>query len=274
MSGPDTLGSGKETDRRESVPFEDTTISVEELIPGLNTNCLTLKKKGETFPTLAYDFNPAELRDRSQPLGMAVSFAENLLYLGYIGDTGKKEAQEVLDRVFGGQIVVDLGAGSDLIGYKVACKAGAKGYVAVEPYFATDAAVNLAIRKGLYKPSNEFMIPFDVKSSSEPIPTNIPAALVGETMLTFLQRLPNNSVSILMSGIDRLIMPNSAYRAAVACEIHRVISKDGGYVGSFISSDLDGMIPLKQDEDITEELVGVKTEDGRDHILFALYRKK
>ena len=42
--------------------------------------------------------------------------------------------------------------------------------------------------------------------------------------------MPDNSVSVLNSGVDRIVVPNKAYRKNVAQEIMRVMSPDGGYI--------------------------------------------
>jgi hypothetical protein len=49
-------------------------------------------------------------------------------------------------------------------------------------------------------------------------------------MLTFLQRLPDDSTSFLMSGIDATIVPDGNYMSHVVEEIGRALSPSGCYV--------------------------------------------
>ena len=49
-------------------------------------------------------------------------------------------------------------------------------------------------------------------------------------MLSFLKRLPDNSVSIIMSGINRSLIMNEEYRRQIFLEIERVLNKDGGFL--------------------------------------------
>ena len=49
-------------------------------------------------------------------------------------------------------------------------------------------------------------------------------------MLTFLRRLPDNSVSIISSGLDEHVLPNATYRYAVEQEMARVLDPQGLFV--------------------------------------------
>lgn len=83
-----------------------------------------------------------------------------------------------------GQVVVDLGAGYEgTYGYAIAAMSGASGYVGVEPFHY-----------------EHFHGHFEYES----LP--VPYVVVAEDMRSFVPRLPNNSVSFLISGIDECIL--------------------------------------------------------------------
>ncbi len=58
-----------------------------------------------------------------------------------------------------------------------------------------------------------------------------PISIIQEDMLNFLKRLPDNSVSILCSGIDTIVIPDAKYREDVEKEIERVLDPSGAYIG-------------------------------------------
>lgn len=84
------------------------------------------------------------------------------------------------------QIVLDLGAGSRYGAYQVLTQFGIKGYIANDFYYAEDLRVNL-------------------ESFSKNESMKIPFTVFNEDMNTTLSRLPNNSVSIVASGLDDVI---------------------------------------------------------------------
>ncbi len=118
---------------------------------------------------------------------------------------------------FKNQIVVDLGAGKLPIAYVNATLAGAKAYIAVEPHYFGVMCVQLLNTKFLKKKFS--------------LPKTIPTSLAPEGMLEFLRRLPDNSVSILASGIDVSII-NEGYADKVSNEILRVLHPQGAYVNN------------------------------------------
>ena len=144
-----------------------------------------------------------------------------------------------------GQVVVDLGAGSTNMGYCTSLLLGAAKYVGVEKY--TDIAKNLTgeLSKISFK-NNE--IPLDKPTLYDGrkilreqklvvIDKLIPAAVVQDKILHFLKRLPDQSVSILTSGINYALIDNTEYRDAIAREIERVLSPTGAYISR--SSDIN-----------------------------------
>jgi len=100
------------------------------------------------------------------------------------------------------QVLVDLGAGSFGQAYLTfAQEYGCKAYIAVEPIFYEKLHMRLSQKPGISK------------------------AVIAEDMLTFLKRLPNNSVSFIISGVEYL--PRPKYINAVKEEIKRTLHKKG-----------------------------------------------
>lgn len=62
-------------------------------------------------------------------------------------------------------------------------------------------------------------------------PRNTQEVTVKADMLDFVSRLPDDSVNVTVNGIDEDIVPNPAYHQALACEILRIVKKDGFIVG-------------------------------------------
>lgn len=143
---------------------------------------------------------------------------------------------------FDGQVVVDLGAGQYTDGYDLANIGGARAYVAVEAAHAVMLARRIAVRKNaeISKMSDEALrISWEVTDHVHVEIKGIPASVVSEDMLTFLHRLPDSSVSIFCSGIDRIIVSNAQYRKLVAEQIERVLSPEGAYIGDTYSGHIE-----------------------------------
>ena len=98
----------------------------------------------------------------------------------------------------------------------------------VEPFFTEGIVWNL---------KEDFHGGFD--EIKEMGPEKIPSAVVPEDMLSFLKRLPDDSVSVMCSGIDECIL-KPAYANEVRKETLRVLSPDGGLLNfaSIIHLDL------------------------------------
>jgi len=120
---------------------------------------------------------------------------------------------------FENQIVVDLGAGTSFYGYYAAKALGAKAYVAVEPFFIDELYYNLHCAE---KFKNKIMHDDGKK--------DIPVSMVPEDMLSFLRRVPANSISSLCAGIDWCVIDNSNYLRNVEKEILRTIDENGSYL--------------------------------------------
>jgi len=119
------------------------------------------------------------------------------------------------------QIVVDLSAGANPYGYFIADLAKARGYVGVEPVFSEELISNIAT--GIE--GEDFILGICHTHNETPI------AVMAEDMLSFLRRLPDDSVSFFCSGIDEFIMPYQDYEKACGREIFRALNPDGAYIG-------------------------------------------
>jgi len=124
--------------------------------------------------------------------------------------------QKDLAFVLKGQVVVDLGAGDKTTSYLLAEMAEAAAYVAVEPYF--------------YK---ELAIEFQTLMSDPKLKKDLPFTIVPEDMLTLLERLPESSVSVMAFGIDYTVI-EMEYTLRVSQEVQRVLHPEGALVSSNI----------------------------------------
>jgi hypothetical protein len=161
----------------------------------------------------------------------------------------QREVNAELESAFNGQIVIDLGAGCDPIGFLIADRAHAKGYVGVEPHFGNRLAPKIAAMKN---PSLRNIVEKSIEPECALGETL--AAVVAEDMLRFLKRLPEGSVSVFCSGIDRLVIDDESYRNTVAKEIVRVLSQNGAYIGQ----SWGGHIEIPQDPSVQRRFVGKK----------------
>ena len=200
---------------------------VDDIIPGINTDSLI---STELF---AQSQNPALLRSRleEQHLGCPwdTPFSTNAFRYLYNSRTFYKTNYRSFLRIkagFASIPVIDLGAGSCNVGYKIANLLDGHGYVGVEPYHYFELANSIvagdttdhaqeAQRWKKYsktlRSSNRRRIPFNVAA---------------EDALSFLKRTPDLSVGIFSFGTDNLIINNTDYIEAVKEEIKRVLHPD------------------------------------------------
>ena len=201
--------------------------NLDDIIRGINTDSLT---PTELF---AQSKNPALLRSRleEQHLGFPWDTPFSTPAFRYLYNSRKFYNTNYrrflrIKAGFASIPVIDLGAGSCNIGYKIATLLDGHGYVGVEPYHyfalansivagdATDDAQEAQRWKKYSKTlrsSNRRRIPFNV---------------VAEDALSFLKRMPDLSVGILLFGTDNLIIYNTDYIEAVKEEIKRVLHPD------------------------------------------------
>ncbi len=141
------------------------------------------------------------------------------------------ERIERLRSRFQGQTLVDLGAAESTGGYELARTIGAKAYVGVEPYYADDLLKNIR-NFPLRNAEESIKYREELQERMKREGVAIPYAVVPVDMLTFLQSLPDNSVSILAGGIDHTItgeMPTGMV-PAISAEMQRVLDPRGGLI--------------------------------------------
>ncbi len=131
----------------------------------------------------------------------------------------EKRIQEISD-IFRGIIIVDLGAGENSFGYKLACLANAKGYIGVEPYHSRILRAAL-LSVGHQKSWEDKTIPF---------------AVVDTDMLSFLRAIKDKSVSLMAAGIDDYVIHGGGYTSLLRPEVERTLSPQGGFLS--IKSDV------------------------------------
>ena len=167
-------------------------------------------------------------------------FAWQFLYTDYLIEAAKH---------WHNQVVVDLGCGTRLDGYHIAHLAGAKAYVAVDPYHMSkfyirltddekskgDQELNERIQKIRRFIQNRG---YDEKVVGRIIKNidfhfngkHLPIALVAEDMVSALRRLPRDSVSIMTAGLDKQILSGDGYAELAQKEISRVLHPQGAYL--------------------------------------------
>ena len=201
---------------------------VEKLIPSINIAGLLQNEKildddHEFEAALPQDMFPLDPKDpeytrKSQGIAShsqyAFMLAEQLekptgMYpFEFRDEKGPKDISEWLTPLVQ-QVVVDIGAGKFGEAYPVALNMKARAYVGVDKYFA----------KGLRDAVER-------RHASMPLP----CAVVREDALSFLRRLPKNSVSIFCSALTEQVVSDPKYIEEVNAEITRVLHPQGGYI--------------------------------------------
>ncbi|MGV8151574.1 MAG: hypothetical protein ACP5OG_00695 [Candidatus Nanoarchaeia archaeon] len=167
-------------------------------------------------------------------------FAWQFLYTDYLVEAAKHWQDQVL---------VDIGCGIRLDGYIISKISGAKAYVAVEPYNISkfyqrlvsikekngDEDINEKIKRVQEFIQNKGYDNKVVEKINSNIDAHfegkqIPLALVAEDMVSALQRLPDNSVSIMAAGLDNCIIWSDEYSQLAEKEIARVLHLKGAYL--------------------------------------------
>jgi hypothetical protein len=200
--GSDLLSSiGISAEEVHVTPEQITRIN--ELVPGINTeNLISLDNFPKSIPA------PPERYDKRVLEGSDMDNTFSRHIISYLAKILKEDPQkfEKIKEKFIDTVIVDIGAGSGTNGRRIARRLGAKGYIGVEPFNWKDL-----FRKNL----------------TEEISGEIPFNLVIEDGLTFLRRLPDDSVSLLSAGIADEIIGNDDYLSELEVEMLRVLKKGG-----------------------------------------------
>lgn len=218
--------------------YKELIRPVSEVIPGINLEGLI----EENVDGLKYE-KAKNIKEHAKN-DLATSYVSDI-YIG-LADLRKSqekrtETKEIMNN-FKDKIIVDLGAGDSGMGYMVADFIGAKHYIAIEPNNARMLLNGISrLREEVASWEN-----YDYNYNHTPF------SIVQEDMLNFLKRLPNDSVSILCSGIDYEILPDQKYRDETAEQIERVLDPKGAYIGNRDGVGGLGFIELKKSNNIEE----------------------
>ncbi len=140
----------------------------------------------------------------------------------------QKEYLKEGKKLFSGVTVVDLGCGNSANSYELACILGAKGYIGIDSYNADVGCLDFIAND----PSNTDHIHEDAlvdgkwKRDWKPIPYSI----IKEDIVSFLKRVPDESVGIFCFGLDNWIIGevSDEYFEKCGSEISRVIKEGSG----------------------------------------------
>ena len=197
---------------------------VEDIIPGISTDSLIPTELFEQSENPAFVRSQFEEKNLGRPWDTSFSTnAFRYLYASRKFYTPNYKSFLKIKQGFASIPVVDLGAGNNNVGYKIANLLNSKGYVGVEPYHYIEL-VNSIIEGDTTDETREakrWKKYSKVLKSSNPCP--IPFNVVAEDALRFLKRVPDLSVGILSFGTDNLIIDNTDYIEAVKEEIRRVL---------------------------------------------------
>lgn len=207
-------------------------VSVEQLIPGIKP------KQKDSSISIEKEFNE-RYSDPQNYTGnyWPSSFTEKIqtsIYWAFADNEYNTPKFDSDINSFNGQIVVDLGAGRTPYAYLGALYGKAKGYVAVDKF-------QYRALQELYGDTENLR-----QEAADSVYTKrmdlIPVAIEDDDMLSFLRRLPDNSVSIICCGMDDIVLPNYPYRKEVEKEMARVLNQKGLIIqddGSLRPSDDD-----------------------------------
>ena len=128
-----------------------------------------------------------------------------------------------------GRRVVELGAGMMPFGYALASEAGAKNFVAVEPFYADRQEIAQAA-----------YVEESIDDSSR-----IPRKVESSDMLAYLEKEPDNLLTILACGIEDCILPGADYRKRVEGEIERTLEEDSFFLSSHSDLYPQGLLQME-----------------------------
>jgi hypothetical protein len=125
-------------------------------------------------------------------------------------------AGKFLTNLLAGRRVVELGAGMMPFGYALAVHAGAKNFVAVEPFYG----------------DRQEMAQAAYVEDSLSDASRIPRKVEPVDMLAYLEKEADNLLTIVACGIEDCILPGPDYRKKVEGEIERTLEEDSFFLSS------------------------------------------
>jgi hypothetical protein len=139
------------------------------------------------------------------------------------------------------QILVDIGAGKTPYGYGFACSTGAREYIGIELYHAKELSDRIKRAQNnddWYHPESLTRAP-----KMKGIPS-IPYTIISMDMKEALETFPDNSVSVLASGIDDIIIPRKRL-VAIEYQVKRVLHKNGFFINNWSDIEPMGLLQKK-----------------------------
>ena len=191
--------------------FSEHCTKLEDLIPGIDLKGVVSLDR---IPKKIKAYEARVMEGESLPH----AFSTNILHYLKALEENNLSALEYLKRKFTDTVIVDIGAGGNLLkravpGYEIACRLGARGYIAVEPFNFEKLIAGIIYQGEKFKDSKN--------NDIDPVPFNVAI----EDALKFLKRLPDGSVSLISSGIDHNIVSNEGYRQETSEEMTRVLAQ-------------------------------------------------
>lgn len=212
--------------------IDKLVVPVEEIIPNFDTRGLeNIREEGIFSDGISVNLSVArefldnrdfrDIFDSEHGVSMSTPWGKDV----YDQFQNNKEVKNRITETLRNQIVVELGAGMESYGYEIARESGAKAFIAVEPHYIKrlESSIVSAIRVANSSEQEE-------EESQE---SAMKVALVQDDMLHFLMRVPIESISIIILGIDDEILPDPGYRIKVASEILKTLSKKGAVIHQF-----------------------------------------
>ena len=201
---------------------EKHSVPLENLVNGIDLSGLRLDPIFKVYESHEYD----NIDSWNKREGEAASTEYNDLLLRDIRNPIGAEQLRKFMEIMRGTILIDLGA-RDCDGYFLAKEFGARGYIGVDKFHCKNPNI-------LNQEDGQLWGSRELKNKSD-----IPYTVVQEDMLDFLKRLPDNSVSILTTGVEVGI--EGKFARLVEKEIERVLDPKGAYITFFSKFEPKGL---------------------------------
>jgi hypothetical protein len=135
------------------------------------------------------------------------------------------------------QVLVDIGAGKTAYGYGFACSTGADKYIGIELYHAEELSDSIERARNKHDWRHPESLGRTPRMAGVSL---IPYSILSMDMEEALRTLPDNSVSVLATGIDNIIIPARRI-SGIEYQVRRVLHHDGFFVNAWSDIRLAGM---------------------------------
>lgn len=231
-----------------------TPVPVEEIVPGIDFTKFIPEKELKILKKERKIGRP-QVTENSFLNVFSLKFRQQFSQF-----KNNEEVREAV-KIFQDQIIVDLGAGENGNGYRLAQRMGAKAYIGIEPYRNLQEDISNKKNPSTVKKNLELMCKEKLEEEANKgfsftqewiddeidyYTNKIRFSLSDQDMLAFLKALPDKSVSVMAGGIDENILRDEKL-SAVSDEIKRVLHPNGAFlsVGSdLIPNELEKIYPI------------------------------